>query len=131
MSIFDDCKRYLDIVEVAQQYGLSINRTKKAICPFHNDRNPSMSFKNGHFRCFSCGASGSVIDLVQQLLGLPSPLEAVRVLNSDYGLGLQLDELPDKEKTKQKQREADLYKDFEKWEEQAHVELLMGGCIKK
>ncbi len=33
---------------------------KTAICPFHNDHNPSLSVRldTGGFRCFACGAHG-------------------------------------------------------------------------
>ena len=37
----------------------------KAVCPFHDDRNPSMSVsKEGLFNCFSCDARGSPFDFV-------------------------------------------------------------------
>ncbi len=31
-----------------------------ALCPFHNDRNPSfaVNLETGSFKCFSCGAKG-------------------------------------------------------------------------
>ncbi len=35
----------------------------KGICPFHEDGNPSFTiFPDGKFRCFGCGAAGSIID---------------------------------------------------------------------
>lgn len=55
-------KQY-DITEVANRLGISVRRGK-ALCPFHADRNPSMSFKYNRYRCWSCNASGSAIDLV-------------------------------------------------------------------
>ena len=42
----------------------------KAICPFHEDHNPSMSInvETGAYRCFACGArGGGVIDFYMQL----------------------------------------------------------------
>jgi DNA primase len=41
----------------------------KAICPFHNDTNPSLNVKvnNGAYRCFVCNAKGGdILDFHQQ-----------------------------------------------------------------
>ena len=40
----------------------------KALCPFHNDSNPSLTFHRGknRYRCFVCDAHGGVIDLVMR-----------------------------------------------------------------
>ena len=52
--------RDLPIEGVAVRLGLRVSR-HKALCPFHNDHTPSMSFKvnKNTFRCFVCGASGA------------------------------------------------------------------------
>ena len=44
----------------------------KALCPFHDDSHPSLSFsvRRNTFRCFVCGASGGTIDLVMRHLNL-------------------------------------------------------------
>lgn len=77
----------------ARYYGVKINQKGQAICPFHPDTHPSMTFKNGRFRCWSCNESGDSIDLVSHLLGL-SKVEAVNRLNSDFALGLHTDRTP-------------------------------------
>lgn len=43
-----------------------------AVCPFHNDRHASLHIykEQNRFHCFSCGADGDVIDLVQKMYGL-------------------------------------------------------------
>ena len=55
----------LPIEQVAQALGLSVNR-HKALCPFHDDSNPSLTFsvRKNRYRCFVCDARGGVIDLV-------------------------------------------------------------------
>jgi DNA primase len=42
----------------------------KALCPFHDDRHPRLSFRvsKNTYRCFVCGASGGTIDLVMRHL---------------------------------------------------------------
>lgn len=44
----------------------------KACCPFHADRTPSFTIFAGgdRFHCFGCGATGDVLDFVQQLDGV-------------------------------------------------------------
>ena len=62
--------RELPIEAVAERLGLQVTR-HKALCPFHDDRHPSLSFsvRRNTFRCFVCGASGGPIDLVMKYLG--------------------------------------------------------------
>jgi len=52
----------------------------KALCPFHDDNNPSMSVKGSLYHCFSCNAGGDVIRFVMNTRGITFP-EAVRALN--------------------------------------------------
>ena len=63
--------RDLPIEGVAERLGLRV-RMHKALCPFHDDRHPSLSFRvsKNTFRCFVCGASGGPIDLVMRHLNL-------------------------------------------------------------
>ena len=61
--------RDLPIEGVAERLGLQV-RMHKCLCPFHDDRHPSLSFsvRRNTFRCFVCGASGGPIDLVMKYL---------------------------------------------------------------
>ena len=61
--------RDLPIEGVAERLGLRVVH-HKALCPFHDDRHPSLSFRTSKntFRCFVCGASGGTIDLVMRHL---------------------------------------------------------------
>ena len=62
--------RDLPIEEVAQRLGLTVKQ-HKSLCPFHDDRHPSLSFsiRRNTYRCFVCGAHGGTIDLTMHLLG--------------------------------------------------------------
>lgn len=75
----------IDIQSAIEFYTGSRFKSGKISCPFHTDKHPSLSVKNGRFRCWSCNASGSVIDFVRMYYGL-SFHEAVAKLASDYGL---------------------------------------------
>ncbi|MGM9777933.1 MAG: CHC2 zinc finger domain-containing protein, partial [Prevotella sp.] len=61
--------RATPIEEVAEKLGIRVVR-HKALCPFHEDRHPSLHFKNNRFKCFACGASGDVIDFVMRYLNV-------------------------------------------------------------
>lgn len=65
-----DKLRSLPIESVAERLGLTVTK-HKAICPFHQDSHPSLSFRvsTNSFKCFVCGAHGGVIDLAMHMLG--------------------------------------------------------------
>ena len=54
-------------------------RNYVALCPFHDDKNPSLSISKEKqiFKCFVCGTGGDAIGFVQKYLKIPYP-EAVR-----------------------------------------------------
>ena len=80
-------------IEVAEHYGVEVNRHRKAVCPFHNDRNPSLFVDDDHYHCFACGEHGDVIDLTAKLFGLKL-YEAAQKLAYDFGI--TQDKPPDK-----------------------------------
>ena len=85
MRIFEIVKENVNLREAAELYGIDVNRYGKALCPFHNDRNPSLYVADDHFYCFACGAHGDVIDFVGRLFQL-SPYDAARKLMADFHL---------------------------------------------
>ena len=59
--------RDLPIEGVAERLGMKVVR-HKALCPFHDDHRPSLTFKKNKFRCWSCGENGDTISLVERVL---------------------------------------------------------------
>jgi hypothetical protein len=59
-------------VYVPALVGRALNREGKVRCPFHHDHTPSLhAFGPGRgWRCFGCGACGSIYDLAARLWGL-------------------------------------------------------------
>ena len=104
MTIFDDIKELVDVPTAARSYGVEVHRGNMALCPFHRERHPSCKLYEDHYYCFGCQAHGDVIKLVQELFGL-KPIEAVKQLNSDFALGLDVDKPPDMEKVNRRRRE--------------------------
>lgn len=94
MTIFEEVKELVDVGAAARHYGVEVHRGNMALCPFHRERNPSCKLYADHYYCFGCQAHGDVIKLTQELFGL-TPIEAVKQLNSDFALGLDVDKPPD------------------------------------
>lgn len=88
-SIFEQVREKTNIVAAARFYGVAVDRHGRALCPFHDDHHPSLSFKDNRFTCFACGARGSVIDLVMQIFHI-SPLEAAVKLQEDFNLKVEV-----------------------------------------
>ena len=85
MNVFGTVKTSINTREAAARYGVEVNRHGKALCPFHNDRNPSLFVDDDHYHCFACGEHGDVIDFTVKLFGLKL-YEAAQKLASDFGL---------------------------------------------
>ena len=92
MSIYARIKQTVTTLQAAERYGLSVNRSGMARCPFHEDHNPSMKVDD-RFYCFGCGASGDVIDFTARLFGL-SPYDTAKKLETDFGIGAEHEPLP-------------------------------------
>ena len=84
MNIFETVKAAVTLRQAADYYGLKVNRSSMACCPFHDDRHPSLKLNEDYFYCFG-GAKGDVIDFVARLLDL-SAYEAAQRLAADFGL---------------------------------------------
>ena len=85
MRIFEIVKENVNLREAAELYGIDVNRYGKALCPFHNDRNPSLYVADDHYHCFACGEHGDVIDFVSKLFHL-SLYDAAQKLAADFHL---------------------------------------------
>ena len=77
----------LDLQTVMEHYGIQFNNKGFCRCFLHNEKTASMSVKNQHYKCFGCGAYGSVIDFVREYFNLNFK-QAVVKLDGDFTLGL-------------------------------------------
>ena len=85
MNLFEIVKYGVSCREAAELYGVEVNHYGMALCPFHNDRHPSLYVADDHYYCFACGEHGDVIDFVGRLFQL-SPYDAARKLMADFHL---------------------------------------------
>ena len=76
--------RSLPCEGVAQRLGLTVKH-HKALCPFHNDHTPSLTFKKNKYKCWSCGERGDSISLVEKVLGKDF-LDACRWLADEHNV---------------------------------------------
>lgn len=58
----------VSILSIADDLGLNVNRHKKCLCPFHEDKKPSLKFwtEINSWKCYGCGEKGTNIDLVMK-----------------------------------------------------------------
>ena len=85
MNVFEAVKGNVTTRQAAELYGIQVCRHGMAVCPFHDDKNPSMKVDK-RFHCFACQADGDAVDFVSRLFGLPSKEAAVKIAN-DFGIG--------------------------------------------
>ena len=100
-SVFEAVKQSITVREAAQMYGIEVNRSGMACCPFHDDKHPSMKLNEEYFYCFGCGATGDVIDFTARLYNL-SPKEAAEKLAQDFGLAYDSQAPPRRRHVRQK-----------------------------
>lgn len=90
-QIIEDIKSRVNIVDVISKY-ISVSKKGKnyvAVCPFHNDTNPSMQISTDKqiYKCFSCGAGGNVFTFVEEFEKV-SFIEAVKIVADFIGYDL-------------------------------------------
>lgn len=84
MNFFETVKQSVTTRQAAERYGLSVNQSGMARCPFHEDHNPSIKVDD-RFYCFGCHASGDVIDFAARVFGI-SLNDAAKKLVEDFGI---------------------------------------------
>lgn len=88
-----DIQKRVNIVDVISKYLPITKRGKNyfAICPFHDDHNPSMSISEEKqiYTCFVCGASGNVFTFVQNYEKI-SFTSAVKKVASFIGINIDI-----------------------------------------
>lgn len=114
-SIFDQAKARLpDMREIARFYGYEANGRGYLCCPFHVEKTPSMLLHKDSFKCFGCGAHGDAIDFVSQLFQ-ENARDAVKRLDRDFCLRLDVARAPDAAELRKRERIAEIRQQFEKW----------------
>lgn len=88
MILAELVKDRVTVPMLLDRYGVKVGRGGRCACPVHHGKDANMAVKNRWFRCYRCGASGTVIDLQMALSGSDFST-AVRELDSLFGLNLE------------------------------------------
>lgn len=98
-------KDRLDIVDVVSQYVVlkKSGANYWGICPFHNDKKPSMSVSpsKGIYKCFSCGAGGDALNFLVKIQNRQYK-EVILELAEKFGIELPKKFTPSNETKEQK-----------------------------
>ncbi|QPH87244.1 DNA primase [Campylobacter concisus] len=98
-------KNQIDIVDIIEHFVpvKKMGANYKCVCPFHDDRNPSMSISQSKqiFHCFACKAGGDAIKFVMDYEKLTYP-EAIERIASlvNFSLEYTSDKLPAQKENK-------------------------------
>ena len=117
--IFEEIKAAVDMPTVARGYGLKINRSGMAICPFHREKTPSAKIYPDGFHCFGCGVHADVIGFTQRLFDLRRPIDAARKLNDDFLLHLDADGRASSTQASEYRKRQHEREEYELWENEA------------
>ena len=83
-NMYESIKAAVTARKAAESFGLTVNRSGMAACPFHEDHTPSLKLDQRYY-CFGCGATGDVIDFTVRLLGI-SNHDAAQALAERFGI---------------------------------------------
>jgi len=99
----NEIRKSINIVDVISDYIPIEQRGKNyfAICPFHDDHNPSMSISKEKqiYTCFVCGAHGNVFNFIMDYENM-SFVEAVKTVANKTGIPLDISTYQEKPKDK-------------------------------
>ncbi len=87
-NLINEIQSKSDIVDIISRYIPVINKgqSAKAVCPFHDDKNPSLNISRSKqiFTCFACKTSGNVFTFVSKIENIPY-IESVKKVASLIG----------------------------------------------
>ena len=98
-------KNQIDIVNIIEQYipVKKMGSSYKCVCPFHDDKNPSMSINQNKqmYHCFACKAGGDAVKFVMdyEKLTYPEAIEKIAQI-SNFSLEYTNDKMPTQKENK-------------------------------
>ena len=98
-------KNQIDIVNIIEQYipVKKMGSSYKCVCPFHDDKNPSMSINQNKqmYHCFACKAGGDAVKFVMdyEKLTYPEAIEKIAQI-SNFSLEYTNDKIPTQKENK-------------------------------
>ena len=127
-------KNQIDIVDIIEHF-LQVKKmgaNYKCVCPFHDDRNPSMSISQSKqiFHCFACKAGGDAIKFVMDYEKLTYP-EAIERIASlvNFSLEYTNDKAPTQKENKHILEKANAFYRSEFFKHEAAVRYIYSRGI--
>lgn len=127
-------KNQIDIVDIIEHF-LPVKKmgaNYKCVCPFHDDRNPSMSISQSKqiFHCFACKAGGDAIKFVMDYEKLTYP-EAIERIASlvNFSLEYKNDKAPTQKENKHILEKANAFYRSEFFKHEAAVRYIYSRGI--
>ena len=116
MNKIQEVKARVDIIKVAQYFGLNLNKVNKCRCLWHKENTASLSFSQSKqiFKCFGCGVGGDCITLVSKLLNI-NAYESAKQINNIFSLGVNFGGYTSKYEVNKYMQEQKAIERFEKW----------------
>ncbi|MBQ8206296.1 MAG: DNA primase [Bacilli bacterium] len=91
----NEIRQQADIVDIVSRHIIVVKKGRNffAICPFHNDTNPSLSISKDKqiFKCFVCNEAGNVFTFLQKYKKIPY-MKAVKEVADIIGVDFKLSE---------------------------------------
>lgn len=83
-------KSQVNMQMLVEHLGIRVYRNGLALCPFHDDRQPSMKVHNGYldhdgYYCWACGAGGTIFNFVMDYCNLGFE-ESVKYIAAAFGI---------------------------------------------
>ena len=75
---------FYPLERLLDEFGIEITKSNKIICPFHEDKHPSMWIKKGFGYCFSCQASVDSVGWLMRIEGYSFPDAVRRLIREDF-----------------------------------------------
>lgn len=92
-NVINEIRSKVDIVDIVSSYLPLTQKGKNffGVCPFHDDTNPSMSVSPSRqiYKCFSCGATGTVFKFIMDYENI-SFMEAVKKVADLGGVAVNI-----------------------------------------
>ncbi|WP_394918983.1 CHC2 zinc finger domain-containing protein [uncultured Robinsoniella sp.] len=90
-------KSYVNMSMLMEHFNMFINQKNYAICPFHNDKSPSMQIFNGYlendgYYCRACGAGGDIFNFTMEYLNITFE-ESVNYVAKSFNIPLTNSEM--------------------------------------
>lgn len=112
---YAEIKNRVGMRQAAQYYGYPADRRGLCICPFHNDKHPSMKLypHNRGYYCWACGSGGDVITFVSKLYGMDNESAARKIID-DFALPIKTENLSYREQ-RERERKVLEHKELQKF----------------